>query len=499
MAAIAATMAILGTLGWFWYASLVPSTYSVMGMGYTDLGGGPAGSHAGHGQHGDYGWDGPPAQPGDVSVAELTGPQEGTPDVAVTVTARKGRFELATGEEVDGYTLNGTSPGPEIRARQGDLVEVTLVNKSVPGGATLHWHGIDVPNAEDGVAGVTQDAVPVGGKHVYRYVAEDAGTYWYHSHQVSHEQVKRGLFGVVVIEPSGGSAGATDVVAAVHSYSGRRTISGRTGTQTVETPPGETTRVRLVNTDNGPLRAWVSNSPFRVLAVDGRDVNEPPEVRDHLLVVTAGGRIDLELTSPVDGGAARLDVGGGTALLIAPEEAPAAAPPPPPTERLDLLGYGTPSDIAFDPAQADRRFDFHVGRRPGFVDGYPGFWWTINGKLFPDVPMFMVAEGDIVRMTISNSSGDVHPMHLHGHHAVVLSRNGVAATGSPWWVDSLNVEDDETYEVAFVADNLGIWMDHCHNLDHAADGLVAHLAYAGVSEPYRVGKKVGGGAANEPE
>ena len=71
-------------------------------------------------------------------------------------------------------------------------------------------------------------------------------------------------------------------------------------------------------------------------------------------------------------------------------------------------------------------------------------------------------------MTISNDSGDVHPMHLHGHHAVVLSRNGVPSTGSPWWVDSLNVADGDTYEIAFVADNPGIWMDHCHNLEHAA-------------------------------
>ena len=86
-------------------------------------------------------------------------------------------------------------------------------------------------------------------------------------------------------------------------------------------------------------------------------------------------------------------------------------------------------------------------------------------------------------------------MHLHGHHAVVLSRDGVPASGSPWWVDSLNVEDDETYEIAFVADNPGIWMDHCHNLEHARDGLVAHLAYPGVTEPF----VVGGAADNKPE
>ena len=74
-------------------------------------------------------------------------------------------------------------------------------------------------------------------------------------------------------------------------------------------------------------------------------------------------------------------------------------------------------------------------------------------------------------MTISNHSGELHPMHLHGHHAVVLSRNGVKATGSPWWVDSLDVESGDTYEIAFLADNPGIWMDHCHNLPHAQQGL----------------------------
>jgi FtsP/CotA-like multicopper oxidase with cupredoxin domain len=78
---------------------------------------------------------------------------------------------------------------------------------------------------------------------------------------------------------------------------------------------------------------------------------------------------------------------------------------------------------------------------------------------------------------------------------VVLSRNGVAATGSPWWIDSLNVLEDETYDIAFLADNPGIWLDHCHHLKHAAQGMVAHLMYEGVSTPY----KVGGTANNRPE
>ena len=109
-----------------------------------------------------------------------------------------------------------------------------------------------------------------------------------------------------------------------------------------------------------------------------------------------------------------------------------------PHDFVDLLQYGAPTPLDFDPNASTRDFEYVVDRRPGLLDGKPGLWWTVNGHMYPDVPMFAVAEGDIVRMTIANHSGEVHPMHLHGHHAVVLARDGEPATGSPWWVDSLN-------------------------------------------------------------
>jgi FtsP/CotA-like multicopper oxidase with cupredoxin domain len=448
-----AVLALLGPLGWFWYDSLVPDTYDMAAMGYADQGGGPVAEHR---------------HTGGLSVADLRGPT-GEPDVRVTLTARK---------EGDRYTLNGATPGPEIRARQRQLIEVTLVNESVPDGVTLHWHGVDVPNGEDGVAGVTQDAVGRGGRHVYRFVAVDAGTYWYHSHQASHEQVRGGLFGALVIGPPG-----NDPVVAVHTYWGYRTINGRPGVTPLPSTGGGPVRARVINTDAGPIRVWVSGSSFRVLAIDGRDVHSPDVVTGKAVLVTAGGRVDLEIPA-----GARIDVGGGTA-------AGSAAATPEPRENIDFLAYGKPAPLNFEPGRAVRDFDYRIGRRIGFLDGRPGMWWTINGRLFPDVPMFMVNTGDVVRMTVRNVSGEVHPMHLHGHHAVVLSRNGTAATGSPWWIDSLDVADGDTYEIAFVADNPGIWADHCHNLEHVPEGLTAHLAYAGVSTPYRVG----GEAGNVPE
>jgi FtsP/CotA-like multicopper oxidase with cupredoxin domain len=490
----AATIAVLGPLTWLWYDSLMPAAYSVMDMGYADHGDGSrnvAGGHDTHHASGSSGHAGHSASGRDVT--SFTADPGRKADVTVTLIARKQRFQLPTGRSVDGYTLNGTSPGPVIHATAGQLVQITLVNESVPDGITLHWHGVDVPNAMDGVAGVTQDAVGVGRSFTYRFVADQVGTFWYHSHQVSHEQVRGGLFGALVVAPASGTQ-AVDVVALLHLYGGARTVNGRESDVRVEARPGERVRVRVINSENGQTPVWVGGAPFRLVAVDGTDVNEPAPVRDTAVLVTAGGRADLEVTMPEDGSAVRVHIGGPGGVVLGSRSYGVPAVPRP-AKTLDLLSYGRPAPLGFDPEMPARRFGYDIGRRPGFLDGRPGIWWTINGHMFPDVPMFVVAEGDVVRMRISNHSGETHPMHLHGHHAVVLSRDGVRATGSPWWVDSLEVGNGETYDIAFVADNPGVWMDHCHNLPHAAEGLVAHLMYEGVTTPFTVG----GTAGNEPE
>ncbi|HET7688948.1 MAG TPA: multicopper oxidase family protein [Nocardioidaceae bacterium] len=466
---VLATLAIVGPLAYLWQQSRMPGTYNVMDMGYVDHGGGPTtgGHHA-----------------ADVSVDDLRVQDDREGDVTFVLTAREERFELASGRSVNGFTVNGTSPGPTITARVGELVEVTLRNENVPAGVTIHWHGIDVPNSQDGVAGITQDAVRTGEEHVYRFVAEQVGTYWYHSHQVSHRQVVRGLLGAVIVLPAEPDD-RLDVTALAHTYGGVRTINGEEGAVTVPATSGQVTRVRVINTDNGRIPVW-SGSPYKVLAVDGYDVNEPTTVNGKLYAVPAGGRVDLEVVAP-----ARVQIGGSTALVVGEDSEPVRQP----RDTVDLLSYGSPAELPFEAGATDRDFDYRIGRRPGFVDGVPGFWWSINGHLWPDIPMFTVEEGDVVRFRIKNSSGEIHPMHLHGHHAVVLSRNGEEATGSPWWVDSLDVEDGEEYEIAFLADNPGLWADHCHNLNHAAEGLIAHLMYAGVTTPYELGDDSG----NEPD
>jgi FtsP/CotA-like multicopper oxidase with cupredoxin domain len=478
-------VAAIAVGAWAWKSSLLPDEYNVMDYGRLDYGGGsvPAGGHASHGAVDR------------ASVTDLRGPM-GPPDVRFRLVAQEATVRLPAGQEVDALTFNGTVPGPELRAHRGDLVEVTLVNRDVEPGVTIHWHGVDVPNAEDGVAGVTQDAVPPGASHTYRFRASQTGTFWYHSHESSSTQVARGLFGALVIEPREGLApGTRDLAVVAHELEGLETLSGRDGVTTETEAPGTTVRLRLVNTDNAPKPFVLSGVPFRVVAIDGTDLNQPAPITDHpTLRVAGGGRYDVELTMPTSPVALRVD--GTPATLVLSPDGGGDVPVDEAGADFDPLGYGAPAPTPFDASSRfDRSFSLTIGRKPGFLDGHPGMQWTLNGGIYPDVPMMMVETGDLVRLTIENDTSTVHPMHLHGHHALVLSRDGQPARGSPWWTDTLDVDAGSRYVVAFRANNPGLWMEHCHNLNHAAAGLTMHVAYVGVTTPFLTG----GDAHNHPE
>lgn len=477
--AILLALALAGWLGWSWYDSRLPGTYSVMDFGEPDYGGGRPSTHV-HTGHG-------------VSVADLKGPR-GKADLVVTLRALETKVRLDSGKTVDALTFNGEVPGPELRVRRHGLVEVILLNENIDKGVSIHWHGVDVPNAEDGVAGVTQQAVRPGERYTYRFRADQRGTFWYHSHQFSARQVKRGLFGAFVIEPAHPPKETVDLTVPVHTLGGRQ-LFGRSDVLLQRTvPPRRQVRLRLINTDDVPRRFELDGAPFRVLAIDGVDLNRPTLIDGQPIELGAGARYDLGFEMPLHAVSLGL-VGAKGGVVLGPR---GAAPAPQKTVGpiFDPATYGAPVAAALGAkARYDRHFTVDIGRRLGFVNGRPGYHWSINGKLFPNAPVLVVRKGDLVRMTIANHSGKVHPMHLHGHHLLVLSRNGKPVSGSPWWVDILNVKADETYDVVFRANNPGVWMFHCHNLPHATDGLVTHLVYEGVTTPFRVG----GHAHNHPE
>ncbi|WP_109509436.1 multicopper oxidase family protein [Nocardioides speluncae] len=407
-----------------------------------------------------------------VPVTELRGERSPAPGGVVrrhTVTARQATVRLPSGREVEAFTYDGRLPGTAITATEGDLVDVTLRNEDIEDGVTLHWHGYDVACGEDGAPGVTQPVVLPGEEFRYRFRADQVGTYWYHTHQASHIGVRKGLYGTLVVTPRGPRPDGVDLTLPVHTFDGTVLLGDSEGRLDHTAPAGTPVRMRLVNTDSEPHIFALDGTAFRVAAVDGRDLHQPGPVEEVALRLPAGGRYDLVFDQP----------DGPVALLMDDDVAD--------WPELDLLSYGRPAAVPFDAAdleRADREFTIVLDRGVAIVDGRPAYAHTVNGRGHPRIPDQLVAEGDLVRFTVVNRSLDTHPWHLHGHPVLVMSRNGDRPTGSPLWLDTFDVRPGDVWEVGFRADNPGIWMNHCHNLPHAHQGMMLRLVYDGVTDSF---------------
>ena len=435
---------------------------------------------------------------GGTSVAGLTEKDLNGPIKHYTLTAEEKEITLSSGKKIQGLAFNGQVPGPELRATEGDILEVTLKNDVHDRNVTLHWHGLDVPNAEDGVAGLTQDAVRPNGSFTYKFKVKQTGTFWYHSHQQSLEQVEKGLYGALVVQPRNPAPSDKDITLMYHDWNGTQSFNLADEIQKQQLQPGVKVRLRVINTSNKSTMFTLSGTPFTVAAIDSNAVNDPTQLENARVRIPGGGKRDLLFTMPAKG---QVFFGKASTTNSFTPKAPGitwsadgatSVSTIPAGSELDLLKYGKPATVPFiATSHFDKTFDQYFDPRVGFFNGRQVVSYAINGALFPDTPSLMVREGDTVKVTFHNRTPQVHPMHLHGHQMLVLSRNGQPAAGSPWWTDTLDVLPGESYEVAFTANNPGLWMDHCHNLEHAADGMVLHLMYEGYSTPYRAGSASG--------
>jgi len=284
----------------------------------------------------------------------------------------------------------------------------------------------------------------------------------------------------LVVHPREGTAESLDLTLPVHTLDDAVLIGSQDGRTQRAVAPGTTVRLRLVNTDSEPHRFALTGTPFRVVAVDGRDLNGPDEVRELALRLPAGGRYDVTFAMRATSVALVVDDDPDRGLLLSGQgEQPSGNVAEWP--ELDLLGYGKP---AAQPFEADRHFTLVLDRGLAMVDGRPTYAYTVNGRGHPSIPDQLVAEGDLVRFTVVNRSLANHPWHLHGHPVLVLSRNGVRRTGSPLWVDTFDVRPGEVWEGVFRATNPGMWMNHCHNLPHADQGMMLRLVYDGITSPF---------------
>lgn len=421
------------------------------------------------------------------------------------------------------WGYDGLVPGPMMRVRQGDELKVRLVN-DLHQATVIHWHGMRIPNAMDGVPFLTQKPIEPGQSFEYRFTPPDAGTFWYHTHFGSSEQLARGLYGVLIVEEREPPKVDRNLVLVLDDWrlmdNGEiqpsfgnfhdAMMAGRLGQyitlnseDTLDLPvkANERLRLRIVNTANSRIFQFrIAHHAARVMAVDGQPCL--PEVAPNgLLRLAPGNRVDLFLDATLRPGSRAPitvdDLRGGElqlgSLVYDPGEPlrdkPLAEPKPladnPLPGKLDLAGAFR-VDVPLDGGGMGMMMGRSImgggmiggGTGPGRFNGYGvpprERIWALAGIAatgHDGPPMFKVERGRTVLLNFANRTAFPHAMHVHGHHFRHFNRNGERFR--PCWLDTVIVDVDRAERVAFVADNPGKWMLHCHMIEHMAAGMAA--------------------------
>lgn len=395
-------------------------------------------------------------------------------------------------QPTSGLGFNGGLPAPVLRGKQGQPMRIRLHNQlNEP--TTVHWHGLRIPVNMDGVPGASQQPVPPGETFTYEFSPPDAGTFWYHPHMNSIEQMGRGLTGGLIIEEADAPGFDQDLFLLIRNwqlntdgsfgplsikrYAARQGTPGQTftvnGSARAEfrIPAGASTRIRLANADN----TWhydlaLAGADAQLLALDAHPVT-PRSFEGYQL--GPGMRMDLGLIAPTTPGStfflkhrqqilARfvVDTPIGTARTALP------ALPPNPVSEPDLA-HAEPYFFSFEwDAATDQQGRSLFWNLKGPKAQRPAYCTNAN-------VLASLEFGKSYIFSMRNNTQYPHPIHLHGHAFKVLDSNKRSII--PHFADTAVLQGHEQMRIAFVADNPGAWMFHCHVIEHMAMGLAGML------------------------
>lgn len=453
---------------------------------------------------------------GAAMSASMRAAEAATADERV-VTAGRGstRFMGPGGPVTNVWAYDGAIPGSALRLKQGQPVRITVHN-GLEEDTTVHWHGIRLPNAMDGVPGLTQSPIRPGESFVYDFTPPDAGTFWYHPHTDSLVQLGRGLAGPLIVEEAEPVTVDRDLLWLLQDWRLAKdgqiaggfgstmdaAMSGRVGnvvTVNGVAPPdlavraGERIRLRLANAALARVMAlrFEGHRPV-IVAIDGQPC-DPHEPEGGRLVLAPAMRIDIVLDMQADPGSRHAvidDFYDGLAYTLTslaydkasplrahPLDAPVGLPrnPLPAPDLANAIRQ----EIVLQGGMMGGGKLAGVGGMMGMAT--PGMnggaAWAINGMSMTGdghagmAPQFTLERGASCHLTMRNETAWWHPMHVHGFSLSVLSRNG--APVPHWqWQDTVLLAPKDVIECAFVADNPGDWMLHCHVADHQMAGLM---------------------------
>jgi FtsP/CotA-like multicopper oxidase with cupredoxin domain len=443
-------------------------------------------------------------------------------DYALTSAPLK--FSPAPGVEFAGLAYNGTIPGPVLRISHGQRLRAKFVNDSGEP-ATIHWHGMILPNKMDGVEGVTQAAVPDRESFLYEFTPDPPGTRWYHDH-VS-DGVARGLFGLIIVEDPKDEPADKEFAIVFHDVPNLATIQAAMdgvsnapmvdpmgspemmgmkpddkmgdevfylahcingasypNTQKLAVKVGDRVRLRVLNANPTQTRyVRLASHRLTVTHADGNRLEKPIEV--DALRIGVGERYDayFEVTKP------------GAFLLQGLSSAPLAfqqavviytdgmenSPPLSSPQTLDGVDYFTYEKAGgLRQSQADNA-TLSASKRYHFTlngGDYGSNKWKINGKTYPNTEKIYVHRGDTVTVSFLNKTDMDHPMHLHGHVFRLTEIDGKPLLRPLAKDTSLVRANGGTASWSFKADSPpGRWLLHCHNEIHMMDGMMTEVVY----------------------
>ena len=424
---------------------------------------------------------------------------------------------MGLGPSTSVASYNNQVPGPLLRYRQGERLRLELENQ-LDEPTTIHWHGLRLPADMDGVPILSQEPVQPGETFTYEFDLHDAGTFWYHPHFNSSKQVGQGLRGVLIVDEISPPAVDRDVVWVLDdwrlneqaqivpfdgnlrdaSHNGRMgnvvTVNGSINEE-YGVHSGERIRLRLVNVANARTFAPIFQglNPW-VIALDGHPV-DPYKLGENPIFLGAGQRADLILDIFPDpsGHSSVIDVAipefayelirlvhGFDNAQFTGETNPPARMPSNPVAKPDV-------------ENAERhQLVFEGGAMGGLagaiLDGEykdirslarSGMLWSVNGEISSDAhrqpPLLEFKLGKTYILEFVNLTAFEHPFHLHGHSFEILSNDsGLDVVGAVR--DTVLVQPQSKAEVAFVADNPGLWLLHCHVLEHQESGMTSIVA-----------------------
>ncbi|WP_018859184.1 multicopper oxidase family protein [Rhizobium sp. 42MFCr.1] len=438
-----------------------------------------------------------------IGIADKFGLAEAAPAPQVLKAVKTTAGITDAGITKDIMTWGDGGMPPILRMTKGKPFAARLTN-TLDEPTTIHWHGLRIANKMDGVPFLTQPYVYTGDSFDYAFTPPDAGTFWYHPHCNTLTQMGHGMTGLLVVEDPDDPkfdeevllnlrdwrlGGDGQFIAAFRprdaaksgTYGTVRTANWRQEPQ-YDAPAGGLVRLRIAATDVTRIFSLrMQGAEATIIAIDGNPV--PKRFSLDLLLIGPGQRLDLVVRMPDSEGAiaALEDIRGTTPKTIAKLRAVGTS-----LKRNvgDLAALGENPVAKADLSSAEKiPLVLSATAESGAADSICGTlgynFWAINKVPWPGdgpdptAPLAELKLGKSYILQLENVTPHTHPIHLHGMSFTVLSSSTRDVT--PLVSDTYLVQPDEKVQLAFVADNLGDWVLHCHIIEHQKTGMTSYV------------------------